>query len=358
MNKSNTICFVAGRTGGHIIPALTLAHNARKKNKHTKILFFSTSTNLDKKIAGTAHTIDWHVPLTLQNVPYKKIYRYPPFFWHFFRSFFIALGQLHKKKPHVVISTGGYIALPVCFAAKILGIPIELFELNVIPGRTTRFLSPIAHTIYHCFTQTKQRLPTQKCKHAHYPNRFSETIDNQLSFVDRLKKIGFSPNKKTVLILGGSQGSLSINNLIKQWIAHDPDLPNTVQIIHQTGTFDTTDWPALYKKMNINSLVFDFCNDLATYYPIADLVICRSGAGSLFETMFFKKKCITIPLETKKNTHQVHNALAMLDLYPSLITVLGQKEMRNDPLFFANIIHSKMHTTSINSLFTKTLLST
>jgi len=353
MNKSNTVCFVAGRSGGHLIPALTLAHKAQTENRQTKILFFSTSTKLDKKITETAQNIDWHVPLTLENVPYKKIYRYPIFFWHFFQSLFIALRQLRKKKPSVVISTGGYIALPVCFAAKMLGIPIELFELNVVPGKTTRFLSPVARTIHLCFEKTKRLLSAQKCKLSNYPNRFSCPTDNQPSREHMLKKIGFSPEKKTVLVLGGSQGSLFINNLIKQWISHEHDLHNTVQVIHQIGTFDDTDWPALYKKMHVGALVFDFCNDLATYYPVADLVICRSGAGSLFETMFFKKQCITIPLETKTNTHQVHNALAMQQLHPTLVTVLRKKELLSNQKLFANTIE---HTLPISSLSAKSLL--
>ena len=101
--KKNTICFVAGRSGGHLIPALTLVQQEKKKNTKTKVLFFSANTKLDKKIAGKAKTIDWHIPLSLENIPGKKLHHYPRFFLDFFNSFFSALHHLRTKKPNKII---------------------------------------------------------------------------------------------------------------------------------------------------------------------------------------------------------------------------------------------------------------
>jgi len=323
--KKNTICFVAGRSGGHLIPALTLARQEKEKKPNTKILFFSTATTLDKKITYGAQEIDVHVPLSLENIPYKKFYRFPIFFWNFFRSFATALRQLRTHKPDKIVSTGGYISLPIFFAAQCLKIPRHLYELNAVPGKTTKFLAPLAHTIHICFASAEKYFPKNKCAFTPYPNRFVKKIFKKRDKI--FEELDFFPTKKTILVLGGSQGSVFLNKTVGQWIAHSPELQNRIQVIHQTGATDKTDWAQEYKKLHVPALVFDFCNNVEDYYQIADLVICRSGAGSLFETLFFKKQCITVPLETKQNDHQLHNALGMQQMHPELFTVVRQNEV-------------------------------
>ncbi|MCK5632415.1 UDP-N-acetylglucosamine--N-acetylmuramyl-(pentapeptide) pyrophosphoryl-undecaprenol N-acetylglucosamine transferase, partial [bacterium] len=279
--KQKAICFVAGKSGGHIIPALTLAKNERKKKTASSILFFSTSSALDNQLTTNKSIITWHVPLNLENIPFLQPWKLPIFSWHFTKAFFSALVWLNKKKPEKVVSTGGYIALPVCLAAKILRIPIELWELNVQPGKTTKFLAPLANTINICFEQTKQFLPQKKCIMCEYPIKY-ENIKTEQTRKECLKKLSLDEHKKTILILGGSQGSLFINNLIKEWIQKNKSLKKTVQLIHQTGAIDKTDWKTFYKTIGINAIVADFFNDLQKYYQAADIVVCRSGAGSLF----------------------------------------------------------------------------
>lgn len=325
MKKEKTICFVAGKSGGHIIPALTLAQKAREKHEQTHILFFSTASSLDKKITEATSTINQHISLALENVPYKRPWRFPIFFWQLIRSFFSALKYLQKNKPETVISTGGYIAIPVCLAARILRIPIELFELNVLPGKATTFLAPFAQIIHLCFEETQKNLSKKSCKLAEYPIRYKPVENAKQAQEIAINKLELDPSKKTVLVLGGSQGSLNINTKIKKWVSENPQLKDTMQIIHQTGALDQTNWQTFYTNAGIKAVTADFFNDLETLYQAADLVVCRSGAGSLFETIFFKKPCITIPLETKSNTHQVHNALAMRKRFPSLVEVIRHK---------------------------------
>jgi len=339
MEKNNTHCFVAGRSGGHIIPALTLARQAREKNPETKILFFSTAKTLDKKIISAAQ-IDWSIALTLENIPFKKFYLLPFFCWQLMRSFFCAFYHLKKRKPRTVVSTGGYVSIPVCIAAKLLRIPIELFELNVIPGKTTKFLAPLAKKIHICFEKTRSSLAQKKCELTQYPQRFSK--NTTLSREKVLKQFGFAPEKRTVLILGGSQGSLFINNLIKSWVQHNEPATSQIQLIHQAGAQDKTGWDVFYKTHNIPAIARDFFQNVQELYLVADLVICRSGAGSLFETLFFKKLCITIPLEIAQNDHQLYNALEMQKLHPDLFTVVRQAEIKKDIQPFLKLMNTKI----------------
>jgi UDP-N-acetylglucosamine--N-acetylmuramyl-(pentapeptide) pyrophosphoryl-undecaprenol N-acetylglucosamine transferase len=231
------------------------------------------------------------------------------------------------KRPKKIISLGGYISMPVCFAAFILRIPIELFELNSSPGKAIKFLAPFAKTIYICFSKAAENLPRKKCKIKDYPLRFSCTQKN--------KKTSEKSNKTTILILGGSQGSITINTIFKKWLLENKKIHNNISIIHQTGTNDKTNWKAFYKKLQIPAISFCFKKNIKKYYQDSDIIICRSGAGTLFETIFFKKKCITIPLETINTSHQVDNAREIVKLYPKLVTMIRKNDIdENNKKFF------------------------
>jgi len=335
MPKPTTIWFVAGKSGGHIIPALTKANNICKKNKYTRIGFFTTNSAIDKKILDNyKNSYDW-VTINLENIPGKRITGYPLFFLHVVLSFFKTIFHLIKTRPEKIISFGGYVSIPVCFAAFFLRIPVELFELNVVPGKAIKLLSKIATKVQICFEQAERYLPKKKCHLAEYPIRFSHQVDKEAY---PLQKYNFDPAKCTILILGGSQGSIQINSLVKDWLIKYSQLYTNIQIIHQTGANDTTDWNSFYKTITTPTIVFDFTDNIEPYYQSANIVICRSGAGTLFETVFFQKKCITIPLETATTCHQVDNAKEISKLYPHLVTVVQQKEIdQNKDIFFKTL---------------------
>jgi len=318
MNQK-TLCFVAGRSGGHIIPALTLC----EKSNVTTIVFFSANSPIDKKLTANNKLITHNYHLALDNVPLRKPWKLPLFGIQFLHVFFKSLFVLKKKKPEKVISTGGYISIPVCLAARALSIPFELFEFNAIPGKATKFLAPFAKKINICFEQAKQHLPNNKTFYTPYPIRYKNTEPPNKH--DAKKQLNLSPDKKTILVLGGSQGSIALNNMIKKSIMNTKNASKTIQFIHQTGALDTTNWNQFYKQHNITALTAPFFENLEPCYHAADLVICRSGAGSLFETLFFKKNCVTVPLETKQNNHQAFNALAIKEAYPDLFTVAKQE---------------------------------
>jgi len=339
-NKCN-LCFVAGKSGGHTIPALTIAKRIKIQNPDSYIMFFTTDGKLDKKIVSKNYIVDQYIPLSLENIPYKNILGYPIFFINLTKAFLKSFYHMLKNRPKKVISLGGYISIPVCFAAFLLRVPIELFEPNATPGRAIKLLSPLANTISICFSQAKKSLPHKKCKLTDYPIRFQADSDNKPK-KQIFKKYNLFQLKQTLLILGGSQGSIEINNLIKQWAINNPHLHDTVQVIHQTGNHDKTDWATFYKKIKIPAITFDFKNDISEYYQLADLVICRSGAGTLFETIFFKKKCITIPLETKTTNHQVDNARAASQLHPKNITAIRQIEIKNGLWQIYSLINEKL----------------
>jgi len=340
--KKPYVCFVAGRSGGHIIPALTLAHQYRITNPKTYVLFFSTNTNIDKMLLHNQSVIDRYVPITLDNFPYKKLHRYPIFAWQLAVSFLKSLFHLARYKPEKIIAMGGYISIPVCIAAWALHIPRELFELNVIPGRATNFLTSIVPHIAICFEQTKLYLPSTKCHITNYPIRFS-TSAQAILHKEALATMTFLTARTTIMILGGSQGSTFINNVIKKWVNQNPEYHSKIQIIHQTGLLhDKYDLEEFYDKYAIPAFVFEYFDELEHCYQAADLIICRAGAGTLFEVKFFRKPCITIPLDTETTAHQYHNAKAMEENFPPLFTVIKQNKLVKNPTLLHNAITNNL----------------
>jgi UDP-N-acetylglucosamine--N-acetylmuramyl-(pentapeptide) pyrophosphoryl-undecaprenol N-acetylglucosamine transferase len=219
---------------------------------------------------------------------------------------------------------GGLISSPVCLAGKLLQIPIEIWELNVEPGKTVKFLTKFVDTINICFDETQKYLPHKTCKLVDYPIRFNDESKKILK-ISILEKNNFLADKKTILIIGGSQGSQFINNLFKQFILKNLQFKEKIQVIHQTGSTEF-DWNKFYKMHNINAITFNFYDKMDEYYSISDLVICRSGAGTLAEIQFFEKKCITIPLETKSTSHQILNANNLAKRFPESFKVIKQNE--------------------------------
>lgn len=320
-----TICFVAGKSGGHLLPCITKAYQIKAEQENTQLYIFSTGNELDKKIIDKHQDIHHYIPTQLWDVPYQQPWLYPFFVcntaWYFCKSLY----KLWQLQPQKVISFGGFNSIPVCLAAKIVNIPIELYELNVEPGKATKFLSYFTNTIYVCFEQTKSYFPKNKCVLFDYPVRFTQQ-DRSFDKEQFCKTYQLSPHRKTILILGGSQGSTLLNEIMKDCIESYPELHDTIQLIHQTGNADSQEYAKIYQQYHIPAHVFGYHEQLQNFYNAADLIICRAGAGTLFEIKFFGKKCITIPHQTANTNHQIQNALALQHEHPDKFVIIKQDD--------------------------------
>lgn len=334
--EEKIIAFAAGKSGGHIIPCIHIAQQKKIENPNYKTIFFTTRLLLDKKIISQYSHINSHVPVALSQLPSSLLY-FPLFFWQVCTSFFKALITLIENRPLELITTGGITAIPISMAAWLLRIPVKIYVLDSKPGKAIRFLLPFATAVYYCFNETKKWLPSKKTFSTPYPSGYSKEHYIKSCAHARLT-LGLNPHKKTMLVLGGSQGSIFINNAIAQWIQQSSASFSNFQIIHQIGGHDGRPWNTIYLKYSIPAYVFDYRSNLANIYAAADLIICRAGAGTLFEAHAFGKKCIVIPLETQQNNHQVDNAYAIANQFPNQFTVVRQQSIEQDPhLFFAHL---------------------
>lgn len=330
-----TICFVAGKSGGHLLPCITQAKNIFNQNPQAQLYVFTSGSDLDKTILKKHSHIQEYIPTTLDNPPYDQPWLLPWFAiktgWYFIKSVY----KLYQLKPAKVISFGGFICIPTCLAAKILGIPFELYELNVEPGKATKFLSKITKKVYTCFASTQNYLPGVQCVHFDYPVRFDQK-DLTFNKQELLDRNQFTSNRITLLILGGSQGSILLNQVIKEMIENHPETANKLQIIHQTGASDPYGYAGFYQKHNIPAVVFGFHDKLQDFYNLSDLIISRAGAGSLFEIKFFKKPCIVVPHETAHTNHQIKNVLELAKEFPEQFCIIKQSNF-NQNLLFENL---------------------
>lgn len=335
MLNNKFLFVVASGSGGHILPALILAKNWQKDN-NGQVIFITGIKDLDKNILENNNFINKVIYLKLNNFPGKSLLKYPEFIWQFLvcfiKSYFL-IKEYKNNNNITVITTGGYLAIPVCLAAKRHKQEVILHELNVVPGKAIKFLADLATKINIVFEQTRSYFSKKlnnKIFVTDYPLRYNlqdKIFDKQelILKINKLNNINFNINNKTILILGGSQGSVSLNNYFKNLLLQARDNNNlnifinnninlnNLNIIHQTGAQDNFNWVNFYKDLNIPAIVFAYKQDLKDYYLIADLVFARAGAGTLFELEFFGKKSLIFPLKTGYTSHQVDNARIMVE---------------------------------------------
>jgi UDP-N-acetylglucosamine--N-acetylmuramyl-(pentapeptide) pyrophosphoryl-undecaprenol N-acetylglucosamine transferase len=330
-----TIFYVAGKSGGHIIPALTLAQR-QQQQEPTICGIFSTDGQLDLQLIQQSPAMTHHVPLPVARVSLKD----PLFLFRCMRAWYISLRTLYRFKPAVVVSTGGFVSVPVCSAAWMLGIPFDLYEFNVEPGAAIKFLASRARTVFTCFSETKRYL---KCAVVcqPYPVRYEE--GEIISCTAAREKLGCALDAKILMIVGGSQGSRFLNAQITQWVAQLSCAERAAYlVIHQTGSHDVQHMEQLYRQAQINAIVFAYRDDIAVCYQAADYIITRAGSGVLHELLFFKKRALIIPLEVASTGHQVANAQAFVTRDAASWTLVRQEDLQHDTQLLYRTLQKKL----------------
>lgn len=325
------LCYVAGRSGGHIIPALSHARQALAENPRARLLFISTDTPLDRALLEKAPDISIYKPIALDNVPQGSWRARILYGWEVAKALWQTCSIFWIYRPMKVVSMGGYISMPVALVAWILRIPIELHELNVIPGASARWLSRLAGMTITCFDETRKYLPkSAQIMRGRYPVRFKES--DKLKREDACAKLGIDPSRKVLLVFGGSQGAHFFNSFMPR-IAQSlmKEFPHLF-VLHQTGGGDEVlkQVRASYAQLGVEAQVFAFRLDMEVLYSAADAVVARAGAGSIFELAFFGRRAVLIPLEPKEKGHQLENARAMSHQLPQLMKCVRQADIERD----------------------------
>lgn len=213
------------------------------------------------------------------------------------------MAQLRRTGALGVVGLGGYGAVPAGLAARALGRPLVLLEQNVLPGRATRLLAPLAWAVCCAFRETAARLP-RGCWTGN-PVPPPETIPRALA----ARRFGLAPDRLTVLVVGGSQGAVGLNRAV---LAAAPALVRRrreVQILHAAGPA-AREVAAGYARLGLRARVLPFVEDMPRAYALADLVVSRAGGTTLAELAAWGLGAVLVPCPHHADGHQRANARA------------------------------------------------
>ena len=294
-----------GGTGGHIYPAIAIANELKLQFPDAEFLFVGAKDKMEmQKVPQAGYEIKglWIAglqrKLTLQNLmfPLKLA-----------SSLLESKRIIKKFKPNVVIGTGGFASGPLLQAAGAAGIPTVVQEQNSYPGITNKLLSKKANAICVAYQNLERFFPKEKIVLTGNPVR-QDLIDIESKRDEAIAFYGLNPNKKTLLVLGGSLGARRINQLIEKELQNF--LSQEVQVIWQCGKLYFEE----YKKYNQpNVKVVDFIERMDFVYAASDVIISRAGASSVSELCIVGKPVIFIPSPNVAEDHQTKNAQAIVD---------------------------------------------
>lgn len=305
---SNKVVFAGGGTGGHIYPGIALAQHLKLKQNHIQSVFIGSNCGLEKKILQDTDYLlktTW-VKAFNQGSLFLKI---KSLFWNLPIATLQAIILLIQIKPKWVLSMGSYAAVPVGLAAFLLGIPLFTWEPNAKAGLANRLLSYFSRVNFIIFDELKSQLKG-RCIKSGLPVRLE--IKNKINATKAAEnnKIFCKDNPFKILIVGGSLGSQFLNKKFYKLWQLLVDQP--LSIIHQSGEryFLQTqeDYKIYDTSKNLNYQVFKYLSNIYIQYQWADLVISRSGMGSVFELAACKKASLLLPYANSAGQHQLKNA--------------------------------------------------
>ncbi|MBO7255300.1 MAG: undecaprenyldiphospho-muramoylpentapeptide beta-N-acetylglucosaminyltransferase, partial [Paludibacteraceae bacterium] len=295
-----------GGTGGHIFPAVSIANALREMHPSCEILFVGALGRMEmERVPAAGYEI---VGLPVQGFDRKNLFRNIPIVWNLMKSMRKVRQVIKDFRPDVAIGVGGYASGAAMKVAARMGIPVLLQEQNGFAGVTNKLLKNDAAKICVAYEGMERFFPAEKIILTGNPVRQNLT---QGSREEAYSHFSLSPEKKTLLIIGGSLGARTINNSVKTHLQLLAE--SGVQVIWQTGKFYIDDCKKEAEKIaNPNLIVTDFVSRMDLAYAVADLVISRAGASSISELCLLGKPSILVPSPNVAEDHQTHNAMALV----------------------------------------------
>ena len=313
--KELRVIISGGGTGGHIFPAVSIANAVKALRPDAKILFVGAEGRMEmQRVPAAGYDI--------KGLPIRGFFR--PL-WKpanvgvaidYLKSKWLAKKILRDFKPQVAVGVGGYASSAALGAANSLGIPTLLQEQNSYAGLANKTLARKAKKICVAYEGMERFFSGQKIMLTGNPVR-QQLLDSNISHDDAVRSLGLDPQKKTVLIVGGSLGARTLNESV---LAHLDDIKESgVQFVWQTGKYYSAEINERMKGHEMPNLVItDFVSDMATAYKAADLVVSRAGAGSISEFCLLGKAVILVPSPNVAEDHQTKNALALVNKQAAL----------------------------------------
>ncbi len=300
MSKKNNLLVAASGTGGHIFPALAVSKELEDK---WNIHWLGVNQRLDANLIPQKYNLR-----TLKiKTPRKNIFLVFQYI-EILMSTFQIIRILREKKINLVFTTGGYISAPTIVASKILRIPVIIHESNLIPGMVTKYFGFLCNLVFLGFKKTNSYL--KNCK-----TIFTGTPLREQFYKSNLLPEWAPKGEGPLLIfMGGSQGAKAINQILYESLEFL--IKKKFRIVHIIGECDQQSFQVNNSKYYVKKR---FTNEIAALIQNCDLVISRSGSGTINELIEAEKPSILIPYPFSKNNHQEKNAIILAETGGSVL---------------------------------------
>jgi UDP-N-acetylglucosamine--N-acetylmuramyl-(pentapeptide) pyrophosphoryl-undecaprenol N-acetylglucosamine transferase len=331
MKKELRVIISGGGTGGHIFPAVSIANAIKALCPDAKILFVGALGRMEmKRVPAAGYDI--------KGLPIRGFYR--PL-WKpanigvaldYIKSKRLAKKILRDFQPDVAVGVGGYASSAALGAANSLGIPTLLQEQNGFAGLANKTLAKKASKICVAYEGMERFFPADKIMLTGNPVR-QQLLENTMTPQEARRSFGLDPDKKTILIVGGSLGARTINKSI---LSHLEEIRKSddIQLLWQTGKYyqERIEDRLMLAGQPKNLVVTDFISDMGAAYKAADLVVSRAGAGSISEFCLLGKPVILVPSPNVAEDHQTKNAMALVNKQAALLVKDADAERQLMPL--------------------------
>lgn len=297
------IAIAGGGTGGHLFPALAVGEVLLARG-HEVLIFIS-----EKEVDALA--IKGRTEFRFEKLPSVGMPRLlSPAIFAFFKRFNASLAPCRRIfaefKPDAVLGMGGFTSTPPILAGKLRRIPTFVHESNAIPGKANRLNGWLVDEVLLGFEECKKHFAKARCEVTGTPIRRS--LAHKLPRAEALAAFDLDPKRKTLLVMGGSQGAHGVNELMRAAADCGGLDPAMLQVIHLSGAADRERLAHAYQSQGIMAHVAAFCHEMEKAYSAADFVLARSGAASISEIAHFGLPALFIPLPTAAENHQQFNA--------------------------------------------------
>jgi len=298
------VLMAAGGTGGHVLPAVTVARWLKQRDPDCSCVAVSGRRGVadqwwDASLGELATVSVEPWPRRLQVVD-------PRYWWRQVRATLRLAQLLRRYRPQVVVGFGGYVAGPAVLLAKLSGTPTVIHEQNVFPGRTTRLLVRWADRVTVSFEETRRYLPS-RARVTVTGNPVRAEVEGR-SRETALKALGLSPEKPVLLVMGGSQGSHVLNTVIVEALASlAPKERRGLQLLHLTGAKDHAAVAERYRALGVAGHALAALPAMGPAYAAATLAVVRAGATTLAELVATATPSVLVPYPYA-GAHQTANA--------------------------------------------------
>ena len=342
------IIISGGGTGGHIFPAISIANALKALRPDADILFVGAEGRMEmQRVPDAGYRI---IGLPVAGFDRRHLWKNISVIAKLLRSQWQARRIVREFRPQAAVGVGGYASGPMLKACALAGIPTLIQEQNSYAGVTNKLLAKQAAKICVAYEGMERFFPAGKIILTGNPVR-QNLLDNPVTREQAAAHFGLDPQKKTILVLGGSLGARTLNRTMEAALRDIKGHPE-VQFIWQTGRIYidevkaaiTTFTGDTMRNVRVASLpnlyVSDFIREMPMAYGLADLVVSRAGAGSISEFCLLGKPVILVPSPNVAEDHQTKNALALVQkdaaLYvkdadaPAQLVALALKTVADD----------------------------